>query len=113
MTSLSTIARSEPSGLRGPGPPPGIGFSSESGLPVAQLRGLYRSAAERELREQIIWLMSESEDDSAAALDALIEIVRTDPDPEMRSKALFWIGESDDPRAEELLLEILGQGGRR
>jgi tetratricopeptide (TPR) repeat protein len=88
-------------------------WANDAGLPVAQLRGLYRSAAEPELREHIIWLISESEDDGAAALDALIEIVRTDPDPEMRSKAVFWIGESDDPRAEELLLEILGQGGRR
>ena len=83
------------------------------GRPVAELRALYRSAAEREMREQIIWLISESEDDSAAALDILIEIARNDPDREMRSKAVFWIGESDDPRAEELLLEILGQGGRR
>jgi hypothetical protein len=88
-------------------------WANEVGLPVAQLRGLYRSAAERELREQIIWLISESEDDSSAALDALIEIARTDADPDMRGKAVFWIGESDDPRAEELLLEILGQGGRR
>jgi tetratricopeptide (TPR) repeat protein len=88
-------------------------WANESGLPVAQLRGLYRSSAERELREQIIWLISESEDDSSAALDALIDIARTDPDPEMRSKAVFWIGESDDPRAEEFLLDILGQGGRR
>lgn len=88
-------------------------WANEAGLPVAQLRGLYRSAAERDLREQIIWLISESEDDSSAALDMLIEIARSDPDPEMRSKAVFWIGESDDPRAEELLLEILGQGGRR
>jgi 6,7-dimethyl-8-ribityllumazine synthase len=88
-------------------------WANEAGLPAAQLRGLYRSAAERELREHIIWLISESEDDSAAALDMLIEIARSDPDREMRSKAVFWIGESDDPRAEQLLLEILGQGGRR
>jgi hypothetical protein len=88
-------------------------WATEAGLPVTQLRGLYRSSAEPELREHIIWLISESEDDGSAALDALIEIVRTDPDPEMRSKAVFWIGESDDPRAEELLLEILGQGGPR
>jgi hypothetical protein len=88
-------------------------WANEAGLPVAQLRGLYRSAAEREMREQIIWLISASEDDSSAALDALIDIARNDPDREMRSKAVFWIGESDDPRAEDLLLEILGQGGRR
>ena len=87
--------------------------ANEAGLPVADLRGLYRSTPERELREHIIWLISESEDDSSAALDGLIEIARTDPDPEMRQKAVFWIGESDDPRAEELLLEILQQGGRR
>jgi tetratricopeptide (TPR) repeat protein len=87
-------------------------WANEAGLPLAQLRSLYRSTTERELREHIVWLISESEDDESAALDALIEIARADPDLEMRQKAIFWIGESDDPRAEQLLLEIL-QGGRQ
>lgn len=88
-------------------------WANDTGLPLAQLRGLYGTTAERELREQIVWLISESEDNPSAALDALIEIARTDPDLEMRRKAIFWIGESDDPRAEQLLLDILGQGGRQ
>ena len=82
-------------------------WANEAGdLPVAQLRSLYDGATERELREHLIWLMSESDD--RGALDALIDVARRDPDQEMRRKAVFWVGESDDPRAEEFLLEILG-----
>ena len=47
--------------------------------------------------------------DSPASLDLLLEIARSDPDPEMREKAVFWIGDSDDPRAEAFLLDVLGQ----
>ncbi len=86
-------------------------WAAEAGLPVAELRALYGSTAEREMRDQLIWLISES--DEPAALDGLIAIARTDPDPDMRQKAVFWIGESEDPRAEEFLLELLNQGGRR
>jgi hypothetical protein len=87
-------------------------WANEAGdLPVAQLRSLYDGATERELREHLIWLMSESDD--RAAIDALIDVARRDPDQEMRRKAVFWVGESDDPRAEEFLVEILGQGPPR
>jgi tetratricopeptide (TPR) repeat protein len=86
-------------------------WAAEAGLPAAQLRSLYGSTAEPELREHLIWLISENE--GPGAVDGLIEIARTDPDPQMRKKAVFWIGESDDPRAEHFLLEILGQGGRQ
>jgi tetratricopeptide (TPR) repeat protein len=87
-------------------------WANEAGdLPVAQLRSLYGSATERELREHIIWLISESDD--RAALDALIDVARRDPDPEMRRKAVFWVGESDDPRAQDFLEEILLPGARQ
>ena len=82
-------------------------WASEAGLPVADLSSLYRSTTERELREHLIWLISEHDDDGS--LDVLMEIARSDPDQAMREKAIFWIGDSEDPRADSFLLEILGQ----
>lgn len=38
---------------------------------------------------------------------ALIRIARTNPDPELRKTALFWLGQSEDPRALDLFEEIL------
>ena len=49
--------------------------------------------------------------DDGEAVDALIEIVRTEEDPELRERAGFWLGESDDPRVAEILLEIIRGGG--
>jgi hypothetical protein len=49
--------------------------------------------------------------DDGEAVDALIEIVRTEEDAKLPARAVFWIGESDDPRVAELLLEILRGGG--
>src|SRR3989440_12415457 len=41
---------------------------------------------------------------------ALIRIARTHASPSVRKKALFWLGQSDDPRAIALFEELLTQG---
>ena len=41
------------------------------------------------------------------ALDLLLEIVRTETDPEIRQNAIFWIGQFDDQRAADALMEII------
>jgi hypothetical protein len=38
---------------------------------------------------------------------AVIRIARTNPDPELRKSALFWLDQSEDPRALALFEEIL------
>jgi hypothetical protein len=40
-------------------------------------------------------------------IDPLIQIARTHRDPFVRSKAIFWIGQSGDPRALGVMREIL------
>jgi hypothetical protein len=44
-------------------------------------------------------------------VEPLIRVARTNKDPYVRSKALFWLGESRDPRALDVFEEILK--GRR
>jgi HEAT repeat protein len=80
--------------------------AQNGGMSDADLLETYRDTPERELREQLIFLMSQSR-----AVDALIEVARTDPDQEQRKKAIFWLGQSRDPRAEQVLLEILEPPG--
>jgi hypothetical protein len=36
-----------------------------------------------------------------------MEVARRDADPELRKKAIFWLGQSRDPRAAQLLLDLL------
>jgi HEAT repeat protein len=61
---------------------------------------------DREMREQIIFVLSQRNNDPAA-MDKLIDIARKDPDAELRKRALFWVGQSKDPRATQLLQDIL------
>ena len=42
-------------------------------------------------------------------MPALIRVVKTNKDPEIRKKALFWLGQSRDPRALQLIEELLAK----
>jgi hypothetical protein len=41
-------------------------------------------------------------------VEPLLTIARTHKDPQVRQKAIFWLGQSGDPRAAELFRQILG-----
>lgn len=60
---------------------------------------------DQEVRESAIFALSQLHDDQG--VPALIRIARTNRDPDLRRKALFWLGQSDDPRALDLFEELL------
>lgn len=76
-------------------------------LDVARLRRIYETTDNRELKLQVCHVLARL-DDEDAALDLMLDIVRTEPDPEIRQGAVFWLGQFDDPRAAEALVEIIG-----
>ncbi|MEN8145535.1 MAG: HEAT repeat domain-containing protein, partial [Gemmatimonadota bacterium] len=83
-------------------------WAGQSGeVQMAALIALYDRTDDRDVKEQLIFVYSRR--DEAAAMDKLLEIARTEADPELRKNAIFWIGQSGDPRAEDVLLEILTQ----
>jgi TolA-binding protein len=79
--------------------------AGQIGVATADLAALYPKLNDRELKGQLIWVMSEKRD--SGAIDRLIQIAKSDPDREMRKKAIFWLGQSDDPRVKDLLLDII------
>ena len=81
--------------------------AGEAGIPGSELATVYDRISDREVKEKLIWVMSESRD--RVATDKLMEIARRDPDREMRKKALFWLGQKNDPRVKQLLVDILNQ----
>ncbi|HEV7590967.1 MAG TPA: HEAT repeat domain-containing protein [Longimicrobium sp.] len=83
-------------------------WASQAGVPLAEVVGLYDRLRDADLREHLIFVLSQRMRD-AAAMDKLIEIARHDPDRRMREKALFWLGQSRDPRALRALSEVIGQ----
>jgi hypothetical protein len=75
----------------------------------AATRGLDSLASEDtgelEVRKQAVFALSQRPADEGVV--SLIHIARTSPHPEIRKTALFWLGQSEDPRALELFEEIL------
>ena len=75
----------------------------------AATRGLLElvddSSVELEVKESAVFALSQLRHEEG--VPALIRIARTHASPSVRKKALFWLGQSDDPRAIALFEEIL------
>lgn len=76
-------------------------------LDINTLLPLYSKLEDADLKEHFIFVLSERRE--AAATDKLIDIAKNDKDVEMRKKAIFWLGQKNDPRAKQLLMEIINQ----
>lgn len=63
---------------------------------------------DREVRDQAVFALSQLPADKGVPI--LIRLARSNKDPKVRRKALFWLGQSDDPRALALIEEILTKG---
>lgn len=76
---------------------------------VAATRGLDSLAEDdredREVREAAIFALSQRP--KSEGIPVLIRIARSSRDPELRRKALFWLGQSEDPAAIRLFEELL------
>ena len=72
-------------------------------------KGLDSIAADRggdiEIRKQAVFALSQRPADEGVPI--LIRIARSNRHPELRKTALFWLGQSEDPRALTLFEEIL------
>lgn len=65
------------------------------------------AAVDRDVREQAVFALSQRP--HGEGVTALINIARNNRDKEIRRKALFWLGQSRDPRALALFEEILSR----
>ena len=82
-------------------------FAGHAGATTDDLLAVYGSLPDDpELRQHMLVVLGQRSDDPAA-VGHLIQIARTEKDPELRKMALFWLSQSDDPRATKLLEELL------
>jgi HEAT repeat protein len=82
-----------------------IFWAGQGGVPLNQLTDLYSRLDDHDLREQLIFVFGQRPE--PAAFDELVTIAKTDKDPEARRKAVFWLGQSSDPRAAQALQELI------
>lgn len=62
---------------------------------------------DREVRDQAVFALSQLPKDEGIPI--LVRVARSNKDPQIRKKAMFWLGQSDDPRALALFEEILSR----
>jgi len=82
-------------------------WAGQAGVPITELTGLYAQVGDHAMREQLIFVYSQRAE--PAALEKLIDIAKRDPNRELRKRALFWLGQSEDSRAVEALQEVIEQ----
>jgi HEAT repeat protein len=70
------------------------------------LSQLYDSEKAVEVKKKIIFSLTQAKNHKAA-LHKLMAIAKSDPSPEARKEAVFWIGQSNDPEAVKFLEDIL------
>jgi HEAT repeat protein len=76
-------------------------------LSGADLKSLYASLTDPEMKKQVVFVAGQSEDKDA--VDFLMEVAKDDKDPALRKTAVFWLGQSKDPRVAQFLLTLIGK----
>ena len=76
---------------------------------VDVLIGLWGEVDEVEVRNQLLFGLAQI--NSEASIDHLIAVAKSEnEDPELRQQAVFWLGQSEHPKAKQALIEIIGGG---
>ena len=83
-------------------------WAGQSGVAISEISRLYDRMNDSEMKEAIIFALSQRQRDPAA-MDKLFDIAKTEKDPELRKKAIFWLGQSRDPRVQQFLMDLINR----
>jgi HEAT repeat protein len=83
-------------------------WAGQSGVAISEMSKLYDRMGDSEMREQVIFVLSQRQRDPAA-MDKLFDIAKNEKDAELRKKAIFWLGQSRDPRVQTFLIDLINK----
>src|SRR5437660_6143161 len=83
-------------------------WAGQSGVAIPAFASLYDRMGETEMKEQIIFVLSQRQSDKAA-IDKLFDIAKNEKDSDLRKKAIFWLGQSRDPRVQQFLMDLINK----
>ena len=72
---------------------------------TAALKSMAYEGGETEIQEQAVFALSQLPGNEG--VEALIKVAKTHHSAGVRKKAIFWLGETGDPRALKVLIEII------
>lgn len=83
-------------------------WAGQNGADLRQFVSLYdEMRGQREIQNQLIFVFSQRRD--REAVDKLMDIASNDPDRDLRKQAIFWLGQSRDPRVQKFLLDLINR----
>jgi tetratricopeptide (TPR) repeat protein len=83
-------------------------WAGQSGVAIPELAQLYDRVGDSEMKEAIIFSLSQRQSDRAA-IDKMFDIAKNEKEPELRKKAIFWLGQSRDPRVQQFLMDLINR----
>lgn len=83
-------------------------WAGQSGVSIQELASLYDRMTDTQMKEAIIFSLSQRQTDRAA-IDKMFDIAKNEKDPELRKKAIFWLGQSRDPRVQQFLMDLINK----
>ena len=82
-------------------------------LDLELVKETYGSLESADLRDQLLYALYQRAEGGAEAedaiIDTMIELARGETDPEVRKRAVYWLGRTGSERAAAFLMEILRQ----
>jgi HEAT repeat protein len=82
-----------------------IGEMKDSPEALDVLKEILKQDQDQDVRDKTLYAVTKLSGN--AGVPVLIETAKNDPNPELRRKAIFWLGQTKDERAKEALLEII------
>ena len=77
-------------------------------MAIPELSTLYDRMGDKEMKDQIIFVLSQRQSDRGA-IDKMFDIAKNEKDAELRKKAIFWLGQSRDPRVQQFLIDLINK----
>ena len=74
---------------------------------VPFLRRIYDANSDTEMKEQVLYALTQIRDPEA--LDLLLEVLHEDKDPELRAVAVHMLSQFDDPRVIDEMIKIINE----
>lgn len=96
-------------------------WAMQPAINLERLDAIYEELENAELRDQLLYslyLKAQSDEDALPGaadmvIDKMIELARKETDPEVRRRAIYWLGRTGSERAAEFLMEILREESNR
>jgi HEAT repeat protein len=83
-------------------------WAGQSGVSIQEFASLYDRMNDTEMKDAIIFTLSQRQSDRTA-MDKLFDIAKNEKDAELRKKAIFWLGQSHDPRVQQFLIDLINK----